>query len=144
MQQPRAGTLDLLKCVEKGVPPGPLLGELKNGKSVKLPDGTVVHTKDVCSANDPGPIFILLDIPSVEFLDSFKEKEQMFAAHQETATSEDEIASLVVHFSPQNVIDDPVYQNFMRKFAKSTKHLVVNETNKYVDECFDRFNEKMF
>ncbi len=119
------------KCIEKGVPPGPFLRQLKNGNSITLPDGTTVHTEDVCSASDPGPIFILLDIPSVEFLDSFMEKEQLFAEHQETAAVDDEIASLVVHFSPQHVIDDPVYQEFMKKFAKSTKHLVLNETNKY-------------
>lgn len=128
--KPRAGKLDLEKCVDLGVPPGPLLGQLKNGCSVKLPDGTTVHSKDVCSADDPGPVFILVDIPSVEFLDSFKEKEAQFSMYQSAATNEQEIASLVVHFSPQHVIDDPIYQNFMGKFADSTKHLVLNETNR--------------
>lgn len=127
------------KCVDKGVPPGPLLGQLKKGNSIILPDGSTVHTKDVCTASDPGPIFILLDIPSVEFLDSFKEKEHLFSMHQNTAVCDDDIASLVVHFSPQHVIDDPIYQEFMKKFAESTKHLVLNETNKYdVTFCCNR------
>lgn len=55
---PRAGTLCLEKCVEKGVKPGPLLGKLKAGIDVTLPDGTVVLSKDVCSPTKPGPIFI--------------------------------------------------------------------------------------
>lgn len=118
------------KCLDKGVPPGPLLGQLKNGNSITLPDGTTVHTEDVCSGSDPGPFFVLIDIPSAEFLDSFQEKEHLFARHQETATCDDDIAALVVHFSPQHVIDDPVYQNFMKKFAERTTHLVLNETNK--------------
>lgn len=117
---------------------------MKNGSSVILPDGTTVHTKDVCSASDPGPIFILLDIPSVKFLDNFKEKEHLFAMHQQTASCDDDMAKLVVHFSPQHVIDDPVYQDFMKKFATTTQHLVLNETNRYVgrmtkEEAFSFF-----
>lgn len=56
--QPRAGTLCLDKCLEKGIKPGPLLGQLKAGLDVTLPDGTVVFSKDVCSPSMPGPIFI--------------------------------------------------------------------------------------
>jgi len=55
---PRAGTLCVEKCVEKGVTPGPLLGKLKSGKDITLPDGTIVLSKDVCSPATPGPIFI--------------------------------------------------------------------------------------
>lgn len=55
---PRAGTLSLEKCIEKGVKPGPLLGQLKTGADITLPDGTVVLSKDVCSPATPGPIFI--------------------------------------------------------------------------------------
>lgn len=55
---PRAGTLCLEKCLEKGVRPGPLLGQLKAGVDITLPDGTVVLSKDVCSPATPGPTFI--------------------------------------------------------------------------------------
>lgn len=104
--------------------------QLRHDNCITLSDGTTVHSKDVCYASDPGHIFVILDIPSVEFLDSFQEKQHLFASHQQTATCEDDIASLVVHLSPQHVIDDPVYQNFMKKFAKSTTNLVLNEENK--------------
>ncbi|KAG4077551.1 hypothetical protein HA402_002978 [Bradysia odoriphaga] len=128
--KPRAGKLDLEKCVDKGVPPG-LLGQLKIGCSVTLPNGTTVHSKDVHSADDPGPTFIVVDIPSAEFLRSFKEKEEQFLVHQSASACDDQIASLVIHFSPQCVIDTLVYQDFMKKFAKSTKHLVLNDTNRF-------------
>lgn len=52
---PRPGTLSLEKCVEKGVKPGPMLGQLKAGQDITLPDGTVVLSKDVCSPPTPGP-----------------------------------------------------------------------------------------
>lgn len=56
--QPRPGALNLRKCVEMGVPPGPLLGKLKNGEVITLPNGTTVCSKDVCEPDDPGPTFI--------------------------------------------------------------------------------------
>lgn len=56
--KPRPGTLDLEKCVESGIPPGPLLGQLKNGYDVALSDGTIVMSKDVRGPDDPGARFI--------------------------------------------------------------------------------------
>lgn len=55
---PRAGKLSLEKCLEKGVKPGPLFGQLKAGQDITLPDGTVILSKDVCSPTTPGPIFL--------------------------------------------------------------------------------------
>lgn len=97
-----------------------------------MPNGTTVYARDVTAGSDPGPIFIVIDIPSEEYLDDFVEKEKLFAIHQETAKSDDDFASLILHFSPQDVIDTPVYREFMSKFADNTKHLVLNESNKYV------------
>lgn len=55
---PRPGALNLEACVERGVPPGPLLGRLKAGKDITLPDGRIVKSSDVTSPDDPGPVFI--------------------------------------------------------------------------------------
>ena len=55
---PRTGRLNLNKCVDKGVQPGPMLGQLKSGKNVTLPDGTVIKSEDVVDPPDPGPLFI--------------------------------------------------------------------------------------
>lgn len=46
------------KCVDYGVPPGPLLGKLKSGQDVTLPNGKIVKAKDVRSVDCPGPVFI--------------------------------------------------------------------------------------
>lgn len=56
--QPRAGALSLDKCVKMGVPPGPLLGRLKGGEDITLPNGVVVKSSDVCEPDEPGPVFI--------------------------------------------------------------------------------------
>lgn len=56
--KPRPGSLCLERCVERGVPPGPLLGKLKAGEDVILSDGTLVRSADVRMPDDPGPVFL--------------------------------------------------------------------------------------
>lgn len=56
--KPRSGTLNLEKCVEKGVPPGPMLGRLKSGDDVELEDGTIVMSQEVCDPDEPGAVFL--------------------------------------------------------------------------------------
>ncbi|KAI5635446.1 tRNase Z endonuclease domain-containing protein [Phthorimaea operculella] len=92
----RLGTLDLAKCVERGVKPGPLLGQLKSGQDVVLPDGTLVLSKDVKTPDDPGPVFIVLDVPDISYL-----KEEEFSKHFANGENPPEnIPSLIVHYSP--------------------------------------------
>lgn len=55
---PKKGALNLEKCVEKGVPPGPLLGKLKNDENIYLSDGTEVKADDVKYPDSPGVVFI--------------------------------------------------------------------------------------
>uniref|UniRef100_A0A1B6FUU4 Zinc phosphodiesterase ELAC protein 2 n=1 Tax=Cuerna arida TaxID=1464854 RepID=A0A1B6FUU4_9HEMI len=124
----RPGTLNLQACVSHGVPPGPLLGKLKAGEDVTLADGTVVLSKDVTSPDEPGPVFIVVECPTEEFLDSLEE-EEMFKRHQASATDPNITAYLVVHFTPPHIMANPRYQGWMSKFSPSTHHLVLNSSN---------------
>nr|CAD7262484.1 unnamed protein product [Timema shepardi] len=126
--KPRAGALCLERCVERGVPAGPLLGRLKSGEDVELPDGTLVMSADVCLPDDPGPVFIVVDCPSVDYLDRLV-NHAVFTKHQATATSENDVAYLVVHFTPRVVMEDPRYRHWMDQFSPSTYHLVLNDSN---------------
>lgn len=54
----KPGMLDLEKCVDRGVTPGPILGQLKSGNDVTLEDGTILKSADVCEPSTPGPVFI--------------------------------------------------------------------------------------
>ncbi|XP_063380691.1 ribonuclease Z, mitochondrial [Cydia fagiglandana] len=121
----RLGTLDLAKCVEKGVRPGPLLGQLKSGIDVVLADGTLVLSKDVKTPDDPGPVFIVLEVPEIGYL-----CEEQFAAHFDNGTNLPEsIPSLIVHLSPPEVFHHKTYQAFMTKFGPRTRHLILNSQN---------------
>lgn len=147
--RPRAGKLDFEKCVEKGVPPGPLLKQLKNNQDITLPDGTVVLSKDVCSPMTPGPTFIgeliydfvyfcifklifylfpVVECPSEDYLESFV-NHPAFARHQTATSSENDAPYCIIHFTPQKVMDNPRYVNWISKFGLNTRHIVLNEEN---------------
>lgn len=142
---PRAGTLSLEKCVEKGVQPGPLFGQLKAGKDITLPDGTVVLSKDVCSPTTPGPVFLIVECPLEDYLESFV-NHPAFVQHQATATmsNENDRPYCIIHFTPQRVIDDPRYIDWMNKFDSNTRHIVVNEDNECMGtEAIHRHQHKL-
>lgn len=122
----RPGQLNLQKCVNFGVPPGPLLGELKAGRDVTLPDGTVVKSSDVVSPEEAGPVFIVVEVPSEDYLKSLLESEQ-FSGHQVTARREEDVARVVVHFTPSSVMQHPSYREWISRFPASTVHLVLND-----------------
>ncbi|CAH0719588.1 unnamed protein product, partial [Brenthis ino] len=121
----RLGTLDLEKCVELGVKPGPLLGQLKSGQDVVLPDGTLVLSKDVKTPDDPGPVFIVMEVPDLSYL-----KESEFSAHFDNGTNPPEnIPTVIVHYTPPHVFNHPTYRAFLSLFGPTTRHLVLNTQN---------------
>ncbi|KYN43501.1 Ribonuclease Z, mitochondrial [Trachymyrmex septentrionalis] len=140
---PRAGTLSLEKCIEKGVKPGPLLGQLKTGADITLPDGTVVLSKDVCSPATPGPTFIIVECPSENYLENFV-NHPAFVRHQTGTANKDDIPYCVIHFTPQEVMDNSRYVNWMSKFGLNTRHIVVNEENQCMGtEAMHRHQHKL-
>ena len=128
--QERPGTLDFTMCVEKGVPPGPLLGQLKNGFDVTLADGSIVKANDVRGQSQPGTVFIFMDIPDESYLPALKSS-KAFKPHQMWAATDDERAVVVVHFSPEEMMVNDDYRAWMEDFSPSTKHLFVNERNEF-------------
>ena len=59
-EKPRPGTLDAGRALALGVPRGPLLGQLKEGRDVTLDDGRVVLAPQVCAPPAPGRVFAYL------------------------------------------------------------------------------------
>lgn len=127
--KPKPGVLCLEKCVERGVPPGPLLGQLKNGRDVTLPNGKVVKAAEVKGPDDPGPVFIFLDVPDEEYLTLLCEKADKFRPYQSQARDENDAAMVVLHFGPERIVKLAKYQQFVEKFSPSTQHLYLNDRN---------------
>lgn len=60
VEKDQEGPLNAEKLKQLGVPPGPLYGELKRGKTITLPNGTEIGGKDVLGPSIPGRIVAVL------------------------------------------------------------------------------------
>jgi ribonuclease Z len=121
----KKGKLDADKCLHLGVPPGPLLGLLKRGESVKLENGTVVESKDVTSADSPEIKCLVMDCPSAHYLPSLVENDLLNGKDQK-----DQNFAYVFHFTPSSVMETPEYKKWMGNFSKTaTKHILLNDSN---------------
>ncbi|OXU19872.1 hypothetical protein TSAR_013862 [Trichomalopsis sarcophagae] len=141
---PKTGTLDMAKCVDAGVTPGPHLGKLKAGEDITLPDGRVIKSKDVVSPSQIGPLFIVLECPDEDWIDVIVENPAFLKYQEGTAKIEEEIARYIIHFSTKNVLENPKYKDWMRKFGSKTQHLIINEENKgYCSEAMHKMQHQL-
>lgn len=84
---PKPGRMDIKKCLDLGVPVGPLLGHLQMGQTVTLPDGRQVAPKDVQEAQNPQPVFVVVECPTAAFLPALIAAEQFKRLTEETQVS---------------------------------------------------------
>ncbi|XP_042575488.1 zinc phosphodiesterase ELAC protein 2-like [Cyprinus carpio] len=124
----KKGNFMALKAKEMGLPVGtaaigPIIEALKAGKTVTH-DGKEIRPEELCTPADPGPVFIVVDCPSEDFIQPLCTN-HVFQRYQ-TGGSEDS-AALVVHMTPESVLDTEEYKSWMERFPSSTEHLVMNE-----------------
>eukprot|EP00090_Calanus_glacialis_P004185 TRINITY_DN13097_c0_g1_i2.p1 TRINITY_DN13097_c0_g1~~TRINITY_DN13097_c0_g1_i2.p1 ORF type:complete len:896 (-),score=340.30 TRINITY_DN13097_c0_g1_i2:90-2777(-) len=118
---PKPGKLDIEKCVDLGVKPGPMLGMLKAGKDVTLDDGRVVRSCDVVGDMAPPSTFLVLDVPDLEYLDSLESSEELKNLNNLEA---------VFHFSPDEVVSSPRYKQWLKGVGDNVNHILLNESCK--------------
>ncbi|XP_051987967.1 zinc phosphodiesterase ELAC protein 2 [Xyrauchen texanus] len=124
----KKGNFLALKAKEMGLPVGtaaigPIIDALKAGKTVTH-DGKEIRPEELCTPADPGPVFIVLDCPSEEFIEPLCTNPVL--QRYQTGGSEDS-AALVVHMSPESVLNRDQYKSWMERFPSSTEHLLMNE-----------------
>uniref|UniRef100_A0A669D1B3 Zinc phosphodiesterase ELAC protein 2 n=1 Tax=Oreochromis niloticus TaxID=8128 RepID=A0A669D1B3_ORENI len=96
---------------------GPIIAALKDGKT------GLAHIS-VCTPTDPGPVFIIVECPSEEFLGALCTNQQL-GRYQTGGT--DDPAALVVHMTPESVLKTDQYKKWMERFPSTTEHLILNE-----------------
>jgi len=116
---PKPGKLNIAKCVECGVKPGPMLGLLKAGKDVTLEDGRIVRSSDVVGDTSPSSSFLVIDIPDMEYLDSLESCDKL--------QNIDNLQT-VFHFSPDEVVDSPRYKKWLEGMGENVNHILLNES----------------
>ncbi|XP_043570410.1 zinc phosphodiesterase ELAC protein 2 [Chiloscyllium plagiosum] len=130
---PKKGNFLVMKAKELGLPVGtsaigPIVTALKDGKTVTF-EGREIHPDEVCTPADPGPTFVVLECPSQKFIEPMCENEQL--SKYQTGGSESP-AALVVHMTPESVLENNIYKSWMERFGPTTEHLILNEHNQSV------------
>ncbi|KAI5608649.1 zinc phosphodiesterase ELAC protein 2, partial [Silurus asotus] len=125
---PKKGNFLVHKAKEFGLPVGtaaigPLISALKDGRSVTY-EGKEIQPDEVCTPADPGPVFLVIDCPSEEFVQPICAN-QILGRYQREGSEGD--PALVVHMTPESVLELPEYQRWMQRFSSSTEHLIMNE-----------------
>ncbi|XP_070779403.1 zinc phosphodiesterase ELAC protein 2 [Enoplosus armatus] len=125
---PKKGNFLVAQARDLGLPVGtaaigPLIAALKDGKIVTY-EGKEIRPEQVCTPTDPGPVFIIVECPSEEFVEAVCTNRQL--RRYQTGGTEDPIA-LVVHMSPESVLKTDEYKKWMERFPSTTEHLILNE-----------------
>ncbi|KAL4658257.1 zinc phosphodiesterase ELAC protein 2 isoform X2 [Arapaima gigas] len=125
---PKKGNFLVLKAKELGLPVGtaaigPIVAALKDGRSVTY-EGREIRPEEVCTAGDPGPAFIVVECPSQRFVQSLCTSDVL--NRYQSSGGKDPVA-LVVHMTPESVLETDEYKSWMERFGPSTEHLILNE-----------------
>lgn len=104
--------------------------ELKNGNAVTSEDGTVCKSADVYEPDpdEPEKTILVVDIPSVEYLDGLNNNQALIKLQKNTNSKG--AMNVVLHYSPDHVMNHIKYKAFLDKFSETTTHMVLNESNK--------------
>jgi len=111
------GKFNPLRAKELGLKPGPLYAQLKNGKSVESPDGKTILPSDVLGTPIEGPKFVIIDCPTVDYLNSVTTNPTLSACGQST---------LIVHIVPWEVLNTGKYCKFASSFGPDCQHLLLH------------------
>ncbi|RKP06137.1 beta-lactamase-like protein [Thamnocephalis sphaerospora] len=115
------GRFDPKAAKALGLKPGPLFAELKNGKSITAPDGSVVRPEQVLGPSRSGAIFIVVDCPSPEYISSLIAAEKL---QTQRAARGDDAPRCIFHMLGEGVLEDPRFQAWMAGFSDTTQHIV--------------------
>uniref|UniRef100_A0A7N6FGV1 Zinc phosphodiesterase ELAC protein 2 n=1 Tax=Anabas testudineus TaxID=64144 RepID=A0A7N6FGV1_ANATE len=125
---PKKGNFLVTQARELGLPVGtaaigPLVAALKDGKNITY-EGKEIRPEQVCTPTDPGPVFIIVECPSENFVEAVCTNQQL--RRYQTGGAEDP-AALVVHMTPESVLETDQYKEWMERFPSTTEHLILNE-----------------
>lgn len=113
------------KAKALGVPPGPLYGKLVRGEVVQNRKGEEVHPDQCLGPSQPGPIVLLIDCPTLEFLPSL-------VNHTFWNTFPTELVAentlYFFHTCPASVLNHTLYSTWLSQFSAPCKHVVINES----------------
>ncbi|ORY13424.1 hypothetical protein BCR34DRAFT_586568 [Clohesyomyces aquaticus] len=125
---PMRGKFDPKRALELGVKRGPDFKILADGSSVQSASGETVTPDMVLGPERPGQGFAMLDVPSVDYLDSVVKREELMSSDIMQG-----VEACIWILGP-GVSSDPIFQNIVQKLDQ-VKHIVSS-----VDHCPNRLS----
>lgn len=123
-----ARRIDAEKLMNLKVPKGPLIGKLKAGEAVTLPDGRTIEPDQVFSskiAEGEKPLLLVTECTTEEHVTALLNSSSI----QDFFDGKRQL-DYMVHLSDDVVINSPSYKTLMEKLReKGTTHLLINGTN---------------
>jgi ribonuclease Z len=114
------------KAIDLGVQKGPDFGKLCRGECVVNVDGRTVAPEEVMKASTPGPIAVILDLPSVSYVQSLRETTGALQYFADQSRKQPGKRIVVYHLSPLEVVISEEFKTFLSQWPESTEHIVVN------------------
>ncbi|KAL1594070.1 hypothetical protein SLS59_009101 [Nothophoma quercina] len=114
---PARGSFDVKRAKELGVKPGPNYGKLSNGHSVENDKGETITPEMVLGPDRPGQGFALLDVPSVDYLESIAQRDEFQSADLMKG-----IEGFIWNLG-SGVAGHPILNDFMSKHS-NVKHII--------------------
>lgn len=145
------GPLDPIKCRELKVPVGPQLRDLKSGKDVELSDGRIIKSADVCGSKNTGLKFLIVGCPTDDYIGLLTENKVL--NNYQGASDLGEVPDIVIHLTPDPVLSETKYQDWMKNFENNCRHIIISDiSSKRVNfvECYrmqylmNKLDEDMF
>ncbi|KAJ3292826.1 Zinc phosphodiesterase ELAC protein 2 [Rhizoclosmatium sp. JEL0117] len=113
------GKFDIAAAVALGIPRGPMYGALTKGNAVTLADGRVIQPEQCASPPKPGAMFIIIDVPSVDYIPSIQSNLSLQAASHKSNPIQ-----CIVHLLGDGVLDHQGYKDWMNSFGDKCQHIV--------------------
>ncbi|CAD5214498.1 unnamed protein product [Bursaphelenchus okinawaensis] len=139
--KPKERAIDAFKLISKKVPKGPLIGQLKAGKAVTLPNGDVVQPEEVLmdETDDFANSVLIVDIDHVDKIRSVATNTHLRAYVDSNSTKK---LGYLVHFTPEHVVNTPEYQEFINLFGLSCLNIIVNGSGEAVPMTDGPYNNQ--
>ena len=124
-KQDSTGSIDVKKAISLGVPDGPALRALKNGKEYVTDTGNVVKPCQVVGPSKKGATFIILECPDQSFIDSVCTHKQLQLSYFKDRK---EKLEFVVHITPLNILETDKYCSWMASFGPGVHHVLLHSS----------------
>ncbi len=141
-EKDRPGRFNLAKAQALGIPPGPIYGELKQGKIITLPDGRIIRGTELCGEKEIGRKVVYCtdtvfceaavelaqdaDVLIHEATFAHQDAEMAFERLHSTSTMAAQVALLagvkqliMTHFSPRYVPGNPITLEDLKQEARA-------------------------